>query len=129
MERVEKGSWLNHLVGDWFCVTDKDNLLIRAFNARTNENLPLRADITSIYAADSDENRSIVAVGFDDAAAYKRGQYGVIDNKTGETLIDCQFDRLMPIGENYFALAGNTGGLVDKNGEWIVQTPLFGNSD
>lgn|GEM_PF-4492539 len=114
---------LQWLYGDWFTkrldeTDERGDDIFFQWNAQTEET---RDVVMHIW--DRRDNRITVANGW-----HWGQKFGVIDDE-GNAVIEMEFDSLSPIGENYFAVQGRYGGLLDQNGNWIIRTRLSGNFD
>jgi hypothetical protein len=126
----EHGVSAQWLFGDWFSINvdfrtanaiDTGEYLM--WNARTGEERHGLAPQPSWRS--SVPNRYILVTTWD----WERDNlFGVFDGDAN-VIIDMKFNYLTSIGENYFAIQGRHGGLLDSNGEWIIRVRLTGNFD
>ena len=114
-------SYIDWLLGDWFSCYDSATGAGRIWNAQTGEERP-----GHYYAYSHGQDASICTQNLD--AGYSKTRYGVM-NDAGEVLIDFKFDWLSKIGDKYYAVQGNYGGLLDEGGEWFVKVPMLENFD
>jgi len=121
VERTLKASVFYWLFGDWFIdyAGYANNNLI---NVRTGE-----VRHFGDFSADREADGLIVYGSSPVGKDYRDRLVGVM-NLDGDIVVESVYDSLEAIGDWFLARQGIYGGLIDRDGRWLIKTPLFGNS-